>query len=159
LAPFFIIPAKVKIMEKVEVVATSHFTDTRIGGVSRKQRLYIPAHIAAELHSIGLVEYPNGQATATKNPLIAALADGGGVLPVLLPVAQALPPKTVIQYPRQGGQPSPSMTVTEEPCLPMSSMPATNSGGESMKKKRGRPSKANAGHKITAHPKIMESTE
>jgi hypothetical protein len=159
LAPFFIIPAKVKIMEKVEVVATSHFTDTRIGGVSRKQRLFIPAHIAEELHSIGLVEYPNVQATATKNPLIAALADGGGVLPVLLPVAQVLPRKIVIQSVRQDGTLSPPMTVTEEQCLPMSSMPATNSGGESMKKKRGRPSKANAGHKITAHPKIMESTE
>lgn len=143
-------------MEKVEVVATSHFTDTRIGGVSRKQRLFIPAHIAEELHSIGLVEYPNAQATATKNPLIAALADGGGVLPVLLPVAQALPPKIVIQYPQQDGASSQSMTAIEEPCLPMSCMPATSNGGESMKKKRGKPLKVSDGHKITAHPKIMD---
>lgn len=146
-------------MEKVEVVATSHFTDTRIGGVSRKQRLFIPAHIAEELHSIGLVEYPNGQATATKNPLIAALADGGGVLPVLLPVAQALPPKIVIRFQGQDGPQLPLTTVTEEPCSPMSSMLAMNSGGESMKKKRGRPSKANAGHKTNTLPENTESTE
>jgi hypothetical protein len=159
LAPFFIIPAKVKIMEKVEVVATSHFTDTRIGGVSRKQRLFIPAHIAEDLHSIGLVEYPNGQATATRNPPIAALADGGGVLPVLLPVAQALPPKIVLQYPQQDGASSQSMTAIKEPCLPMSYMPATSNGGESMKKKRGRPSKASAGHKTNTPPENTESTE
>ena len=146
-------------MEKVEVICTSHFTDTRIGAVSRKQRLFVPAHVAEELHSIGLVEYPNGQATATKNPPIVALADGGGVLPVLLPAAQALPPKTVIRFQGQDGPQLQSMTATEEQCSPMSSMPAMNSGGESMKKKRGRPSKANAGHKITEHPKVTDCTE
>jgi len=146
-------------MEKVEVMATSHFTDTRIGSVTRKQRLFVPVNVAEDLHSIGMVEYPNGQATATKNPLIAALADGGGVLPVLLPVAQALQPKTVIRFQGQDGPQLPLTTVTEEQCLPMSSMPAINSGGEYMKKKRGRPSKANAGHKITAHPKVTDCTE
>lgn len=146
-------------MEKVEVMATSHFTDTRIGGVSRKQRLFIPAHIAEELHSIGLVEYPNAQATATKNPPIAALADGGGELPVLLPVAQALPPKTVIRFQGQDGPQLPSMTATDEHCSPMSSTPATSSGGEFMKKKRGRPSKVSDGLKTNTQPKNMESTE
>lgn len=146
-------------MEKVEVISTSHFTDTRIGAVSRKQRLFVPAYVAEELHSIGLVEYPNAQATATKNPLIEALADGGGVLPVLLPVAQALPPKTVIQYPRQDGTQSPSMTATEEHCSPMPSMPATSSGGEFMKKKRGRPSKVSDGLKTNTLPENTESTE
>lgn len=146
-------------MEKVEVVATSHFTDTRIGGVSRKQRIFIPAHIAEELHSIGLVEYPNGQATQQRNPQIGLLVDGGAVLLASLPAAQALQPKTVMRFQGQDGQQLPSMTVTEEPCLPMPSMPATSNGGESMKKKRGRPSKASDGLKITAHPKDMDSTE
>lgn len=146
-------------MEKVEVVATSHFTDTRIGGVSRKQRIFIPAHIAEELHSIGLVEYPNGQATQQRNPQIGLLADGGAVLPASLPAAQALQPKTVIRFQGQDGPQLQSMTVTDERCLPMSSMPATSNGGESMKKKRGRPSKANAGLKITAQQTHLESTE
>lgn len=146
-------------MEKVEVIATSHFTDTRIGGVSRKQRLFIPAHIAEELHSIGLVQYPNTQATATRNPPTALLADGGGVLPVLLPAVQALQPKIVMQLPRQDGPQSPSTTATEEPCLPMPSTPAMSNGGMSMPKKRGRPSKASAGLKTTAQPKSMDCTE
>lgn len=146
-------------MEKVEVVATSHFTDTRIGGVSRKQRIFIPAHIAEELHSIGLVEYPNGQATQQRNPQIGLLVDGGAVLLASLPAGQALQPKTVIRFRGQDGPQLQSMTATAEPCLPMPSMPAMNSGGESMKKKRGRPSKASDGLKITAQPKDMDSTE
>lgn len=146
-------------MEKVEVVATSHFTDTRIGGVSRKQRLFIPAHIAEELHSIGLVEYPNGQATQQRNPQIGLLADGGAVLPASSPAGQALQPKTVMRFQGQDGPQLQSMTVTEEQCLPMSSMPATSNGGESMKRKRGRPSKASDGLKITAQQTHLESTE
>jgi hypothetical protein len=145
-------PAKKVKMQKVEVIATSHFTDTRIGSVTRKQRLFVPVNVAEDLHSIGMVEYPNNQATATRNPQIGLLADGGGVLPVLLPVAQVLPRKIVIQSVKQDGTLSPPMTVTEEQCSPMSSMPAMSNGGESIKKKRGRPLKVNAGHKITAHP-------
>ena len=146
-------------MEKVEVVATSHFTDTRIGGGSRKQRIFIPAHIAEELHSIGLVEYPNGQATQQRNPQIGLLVDGGAVLLASLPAGQALQPKTVMRFQGQDGPQLQSMTATAEPFLPMSSTPATSNGGESMKKKRGRPSKASDGLKITAQPKDMDSTE
>lgn len=146
-------------MEKIEVVATSHFSDSRIGSVSRKQRLFIPVQVAEDLHSIGLVQYPNNQATATKNPLIAALADGGGVLPASLPAGQALQPKTVMQFPAQDGQPSPSTTHTDEQALPTSSMPAISSGGESMPKKRGRPSKASAGLKTSKPPENMGSIE
>lgn len=146
-------------MKKVEVISTSHFTDTRIGAVSRKQRLFVPVHIAEELHSIGLVVYPNAQATATENPQIEALVDGGGVLPVLLPVVQALPAKTVIRFQGQDGTLSPPMTVTEEQFSPMSSTLAMNNGGESIKKKRGRPSKANAGLKTNTQQENTELTE
>jgi hypothetical protein len=159
LPPFFIIPAKVKIMEKVEVISTSHFTDTRIGAVSRKQRLFVPVHIAEELHGIGLVEYPNAQATATKNPPTALLADGGGELLASLPAVQALQPKTVMQFHAQAGPQSQSMTPTDEQNLPMSSTPATNNGGEFMPKKRGRPSKASVGPKTSTLPENTESTE
>lgn len=146
-------------MEKVEVISTSHFTDTRIGGVSRKQRLFVPAHIAEELHSLGLVEYPNAQATPTNNPPTEALADGGGVLLASSPVAPALQPTTVMRFQGQDGPQLPSMTATEEPSLPMSSTPVMNNGGESMKKKLGRPSKASAGHKTNTLPEDSESTE
>jgi len=139
-------------MEKVEVVATSHFSDSRIGSVSRKQRLFIPVQVAEDLHSIGLVQYPNNQATAKKNPQIGLLADGGGVLPASLPAVQALQPKIVIQCVKQDGTLSPPMTVTEEHFSPMSSMPAISNGGESMPKKRGRPSKASAGLKTNKPP-------
>jgi hypothetical protein len=148
-------PAKKVQMEKVEVVATSHFADSRIGSVSRKQRLFVPINVAEDLHSIGLVEYPNNQATATKNPLIGLLADGGGVLPASLPAVQALQPKIVMRFPEQDGQPSPSMTHTDAQALPMSSMPATINGGEFTPKKRGRPSKANAGPKTNKQPENM----
>ena len=145
-------------MEKVEVVATSHFTDTRIGGVSRKQRLFIPAHIAEELHSIGLVEYPNGQATQQRNPQIGLLADGGAVLHASSPAAQVLQPKTVIRFQGQDGPQLPSMTHTDEQNLLMSSMPAISNGGESMPKKRGRPSKVSAGLKTIKPSENTEST-
>lgn len=146
-------------MEKVEVISTSHFTDTRIGAVSRKQRLFVPVHIAEELHGIGLVEYPNAQATATKNPPTALLADGGGELLASLPAVQALQPKTVMQFHAQAGPQSQSMTPTDEQNLPMSSTPATNNGGEFMPKKRGRPSKASVGPKTSTLPENTESTE
>lgn len=146
-------------MEKVEVVATSHFSDSRIGSVSRKQRLFIPVQVAEDLHSIGLVQYPNSQATAKRNPPIGLLAAGGGVLPASLPAAQALQPKTVIRFQGQDGPQFPLTTHTDGQALPMSSMPATNNGGESMPKKRGRPSKANAGPKTNKPQENTASIE
>jgi hypothetical protein len=146
-------------MEKVEVVALSHFSDSRIGSVSRKQRLIIPINVAEDLHSIGLVEYPNTQATAKKKPQIGPLADGGGVLLASSPAVQALQPKTVMQFHAQAGPQSQLMTHTDGQSLPMSSMPAISNGGESMPKKRGRPSKANAGPKTSRPPENTASTE
>lgn len=135
-------------MQKIEVIATSHFTDTRIGSVSRKQRLLVPINVAEDLHSIGMVEYANPQAaTARNNPPTGPLAAGGGELPASLPVVQALQPTIVRQYHAQAGQSSPSMTPTSEPDSLTSSTPAISNGGESMPRKRGRPSKASAGLK------------
>ena len=147
-------------MQKVEVIATSHFTDTRIGSVTRKQRLFVPVNVAEDLHSIGMVQYANPQAaTARNNPPTGLLAAGGGELPASLPAAQALQPKTVIRFPAQDGQPSPSMTATNAQDSLTFSMPVTGNGGESMPKKRGRPSKANAGPRTSKHPENSESIE
>jgi len=146
-------------MEKVEVVATSHFTDSRIGSITRKQRLFIPAQVAEDLHSIGLVQYPNTQATLQRNQQIGPLAAGGAVLLASSPAVQALQPKTVIRFQGQDGPQSPSMTPTDAQNLPMSSMPAMSNGGESMPKKRGRPSKASAGPKTNGQPESTASTE
>lgn len=144
-------------MEKVEVVALSHFSDSRIGSISRKQRLFVPVNVAEDLHSIGLIEYPKTQATAKKNPLIGLLADGGGELPASSPAAQVSQPKIVMRFPEQGGHQLPSMTLTDEQNLQMHSMPAISNGGESMPKKRGRPSKANSGPKTSKQPENLAS--
>ena len=145
-------------MEKVEVVALSHFSDSRIGSVSRKQRLIVPINVAEDLHSIGLVEYPNAQATAKKNPPIGLLADGGGELPASLPAVQALQPKIVMQFRALDGEQLQSTTLTDAQNLPMSSTPVISNGGEFMPKKRGRPSKASAGPKTNKPQENMEST-
>lgn len=146
-------------MEKVEVVATSHFTDSRIGSITRKQRLFIPAQVAEDLHSIGLVQYPKTPATLQRNPQIGPLAAGGAELLASSPAVQALQPKTVMRFQGQDGPQSPSMTPTDAQNLPMSSMPAMSNGGESMPKKRGRPSKASAGPKTIGQPESMASIE
>ena len=146
-------------MEKVEVVATSHFTDSRIGSITRKQRLFIPAQVAEDLHSIGLVQYPKTPATLQRNPQIGPLAAGGAELLASSPAVQALQPKTVMRFQGQDGPQSPSMTPTDAQNLPMSSMPAMSNGGESMPKKRGRPSKASAGPKTNGLPESMASIE
>jgi len=145
-------------MEKVEVVATSHFTDSRIGSITRKQRIFIPVQIAEDLHSIGMVEYPKTQATRQRNPQTGLLAAGGAELLASSPAVQALQPKTVIRFQGQDGQALPSMTHTDAQALPMSSMPAISNGGESMPKKRGRPSKANAGPKTIKPSENTAST-
>jgi len=145
-------------MEKVEVVATSHFSDSRIGSVSRKQRLFIPVQVAEDLHSIGLVQYPNNQATAKKNPQIGLLADGGGVLPASLPAVQALQPKTVMRFPAQDGQPSPSTTAGDSHEALTFSTLATPSGGASTTKKSLKTSKASAGPKTKPPQSATAST-
>ena len=146
-------------MQQVEVVATGHFSDSRIGSVSRKQRLFVPINVAEDLHSIGLVEYPNAEATASKNPPIDKLVDGGGVLPVLLPAAQVLQPKTVMQFRALDGEQLQSTTLTDAQSLPMPSTPVISNGGESTLKKRGRPSKESAGLKTSKQPENTESNE
>ena len=82
-------------MEIVDVIATAHFSDTRVGAVSRKQRIRIGAHLAEELFGLGLIQYANPTVAAPQNPQpTEALADGGDESPASLPAAPASEPKT-----------------------------------------------------------------
>lgn len=82
-------------MELVEIASNCHFTDTRIGSISRKQRLKIPAHIARELQSLNLVKIINPQPAVFQNyPRSAPQPDGGEVQSVSSPVDQVSEPKT-----------------------------------------------------------------
>jgi len=89
-------------MELVDVIALAHFSDTRIGALSRKQRIAIPSHVAEELVQLGVVKYLNPPLTVAQKPSqIAPAADGGELLSVSSPVAQASPRKTR-KLPRKG---------------------------------------------------------
>lgn len=77
-------------MEIVDVIATAHFSDTRVGAVSRKQKIRIAAHLAEELFGLGLIQHANPTQAAPANPLpTEALAAGGEESPALLPAAPA----------------------------------------------------------------------
>ena len=57
-------------MEIVEVIALAHFEDSRVGALSRKQRMKIALPIAEQLVNMGLVAYVNPPvAVAQENPL------------------------------------------------------------------------------------------
>lgn len=82
-------------MELVDVVATAHFSDTRIGALSRKQRTSIPRHVAEELIKLGVIQYVNPPAAVAQQPAPTAPAvDGGEPLSVSSPVDQASLPRT-----------------------------------------------------------------
>jgi hypothetical protein len=81
-------------MEIVDVIATAHFSDTRVGAVSRKQKIRIAAHLAEELFGLGLIQYANPlQAAPAKPSQTEALAAGGDESPASLPAAPALETK------------------------------------------------------------------
>lgn len=54
-------------MEQVFVRAKSSFVNQRLGTVTRRQRLPVPAGIARELESLGLVEIEKQSLTVRKN--------------------------------------------------------------------------------------------
>lgn len=65
-------------MELVEVICNAHFSDTRIGAVSRKQVLKIPLQIAKELQSLDLVTIKNPPAAVLQaSSQIEEKRDGG----------------------------------------------------------------------------------
>lgn len=94
-------------MEIVDVIATAHFSDTRVGAVSRKQRIRLAAPLAEELFGLGLIQYANPPMAAPQNPPpTEALADGGDESPASLPAAPAFEPKTVKRsYKKKTGEP------------------------------------------------------
>lgn len=120
-------------MELVEVVATSHFTDTRIGAVSRKQRIRIARPLAEELASLGLVTFLHPTAaTAVPAQSTAPLGDGVGESPALSPAGQASPETTATSQERNpDGESSPSTTATGFAKEQTLSTPATDNGGTS----------------------------
>ncbi len=82
-------------MELVDVIATAHFSDTRIGALSRKQRTSVPKHVAEELVKLGVVQYVNPPATVAQEPAQTAPAvDGEEPLSVSSPVDQVSTRKT-----------------------------------------------------------------
>jgi hypothetical protein len=69
-------------MELVDVVCNAHFTDTRIGAVSRKQIIKLPVHIAKDLASLDLVTIRDPiPAVLQARPQIAQKPDGGAEPP------------------------------------------------------------------------------
>ena len=65
-------------MELIEVIAKSHFEDSRIGAVSRKQRLRIPKELAEFIVNLDLVDYINPPLALVKQPPQIEAADTGG---------------------------------------------------------------------------------
>jgi hypothetical protein len=84
-------------MELVDVVCNAHFSDTRIGAVSRKQVIKVPAHIAKELASLDLVTIRNPiPAVLQARPQIVPQLDGGAEPHISLQVDQV----SISQTPR-----------------------------------------------------------
>ena len=82
-------------MELIEVIAKSHFEDSRIGAVSRKQRLRIPKELAEFLVKLDLVDYINPPLALVKQPPQTEATDAGGdELPSWSPPEQVLPETT-----------------------------------------------------------------
>jgi hypothetical protein len=79
-------------MELVDVICNAHFSDTRVGSLSRKQVVKLPAHIAKELAALDLVTIRNPiPAVLQPRPLIAQAHDGGAEPRTFSQVDQALP--------------------------------------------------------------------
>lgn len=136
-------------MELIEVVATAHFTDTRVGAVSRKQRLRLPVMLAEELESLSLVKPLNPHSTTATNPQQTAPQDvGGGESSVSSQAGQASQNETASESGNSDGQQSPSTTATAERHSQTSSTHATGNGGMSITKPSENPASAeNSGRK------------
>ena len=83
-------------MQLIDVIAKAHFEDTRIGSVTRKQRLRISADLADYLFGMGLIDYVNPpQAVAIENAKTEATDLGGDEPQSLSQPEPALPSETV----------------------------------------------------------------
>lgn len=146
-------------MEMIEVVATAHFTDTRFGAVSRKQKLHLPLEVFEQLEPLGLVQRANPTAATASAPQSTAPQDvGGGESPVSSPAAQASPSETAILSDDKGGQPLSSTTVGDSHEALTFSTLATTSGGASTTPKSPKTSKAKGGPKTSTQQSATAST-
>lgn len=82
-------------MELVSCISKTSFVNQVVGSVNRKQKLIIPANLAKEFVSMGLVDYEGG---AVKKPEVIqskqsleAEADGKAAPSASLPAETALP--------------------------------------------------------------------
>lgn len=146
-------------MELIEVVALQHFADSRIGSVTRKQRLKLPIGLAEQLESAGCVEILNPIRTVRTMPSASETTDAGGArLSVSSPPAQVSPQRIVSSLAQSLGDLSQSTTVTSEPLSQTFSTHVMDNGGRSITKKRGRPSKASYGLKTSLPQQSTAST-
>lgn len=145
-------------MELVEIIALSHFDDSRIGSVSKKMRLKVPSVVADDLESIGLVQILNPRvATAQRSPSIVPPVVGQGVSPVLLQADQVSPRKIASSLETKDGRPLLSMTAIAARHSQTVSMPVMNNGGESTLTELEQTTKANVGRKTRGRPKGSRS--
>lgn len=142
--------------EIVDVTILAHFTDTRIGSVSRKQRMKLPILLAEEFESIGLLQIENPQRTVSGNQSTAPLGAGMEKLSESSPVGQASQSKIVNSSEQQDGKSSQSTTVGSEQDLQMSYTHATGNGGNITTSESQPSSKANSGRKTGGRKKLSE---
>ncbi len=122
-------------MEIVDVVALAHFEDSRVGGVSRKQRLRVALPIAEQLQSLNLVKIltpfnpPRNVQPVSGDAGMAAPSSSLPLAPVLAPRIASLSRPLVGPPPAPGS--SSSTTPTSKSLPPTHSMPATENGGTS----------------------------
>jgi hypothetical protein len=137
-------------MQLIEVLALQHFADSRIGSVTRKQRLKLPIGLAEQLESAGCVEILNPRRTVRTMPSASETTDAGGArLSVSSPPVQVLQQRIVSSLAQSTGDLSQSTTVTSEPLSQTFSTHVMDNGGRSITKKRGRRSKASSGPKTS----------
>jgi hypothetical protein len=75
-------------MEMIDVIAKAHFDDSRLGSISRKQRLRIQKALAQHLADLGLVDLVDPpQAVAVSTPKTEPEVVGGGAPSTLSPPA------------------------------------------------------------------------
>lgn len=145
-----------KMPEIVDVTILAHFTDTRIGSVSRKQRIKLPILIAEEFESIGLVQIENPQKTVSGNQSTAPLGVGMAKLSELSPVGQASQKKIVSSSEKQVGELLQSTTVGSEHNSQTSYTHATDSGGNITTNESAQNLKVNSGRKTNGRKKLSE---
>lgn len=143
----------------VDVIVTSHFTDSVIGSCTRKQRLRLDTATAERLEGLGLVKPANPSVRLAESPLTAPLDAGGGKSHVSLPAGQASQPMIApLPWPKDG-EPLSSMTATDSHQLPTPSTPAMEHGGMStIKPSEIQGSPESAGRKKRGRPAGSKST-